>query len=62
MDFVSIVSTPNITESEHEQAVDTLQHATNNFAIFLTATGVAMLLSTYVGNTLFSYSALRQVG
>lgn len=62
VEYVAVVSTPNITDSELQQAIDTLQYETNIFAISLAAVGIAMLLSTYIGNTLFSYSALRQVG
>lgn len=61
VDYVTVVNTPNATETQIQEAADTLQNQTDEFAILLGVVGVALLLFTYVGNTLFSYSALRQV-
>lgn len=62
VDYAIVAYTPNITESELQQAADELQVETNSFAISLGAVGLGLLLFTYFGNTLFTYSALRQVG
>lgn len=60
IDYSTIVLS-NATDAGKENAAAILTENAKYFAINTTSLGVSKLILTYLGNTLFCYSAARQV-
>lgn len=59
--YYAVVALSNATEAEKQQATAQITEQTKYFAIQGTTVGILELILSYLGNTLFCYSAARQV-
>lgn len=59
--YATVISNTSLTKTELQEAKDELLLQAKYFAINLTLVSCAELVLTYVGNTLFILSAIKQV-
>lgn len=61
IDYVSFVSNGNLTDIEKEEAANDVLDAISAFAINMSLVGLATVVLSYVGNTVFCYTSSKQV-
>lgn len=61
VDYVSKASDGNLTDIKRQELDDKLMEDMRMFAINMCSVGVACIAFSYISNTLFSYTASRQV-
>lgn len=61
VDYASEVNSENLTDTKRQELADRFMENMQMFAINMSAVGIACIALSYVANTLFSYTASRQV-